>query len=118
MSYHLNIDKYNALKKYAAENDYGYAEIGKIEEPYPRYISFEEIKNLEQNQTLKDYINNVILLKKEFTQEELNTFKTNNKDLNDLAIHTIILNDSTLSNYDKTGTNILIKRSPICNENE
>lgn len=45
MTYHLNIDKYNELKKYCESNGYLYMMV----DPINDYLTFEELKNIEVN---------------------------------------------------------------------
>ncbi len=97
--YHLNIDKYEALARFCAENGYRYAEIGKDPETN-RYVSAEQIKARPVNERLKEYIRNKIKQNGSCTEADLKAARADVKD-----IVCILLNDRTLKNSDRTGGN-------------
>ena len=99
IGYHLNIDKYEALKNYCNQNHYLYAEIAK-DYDNNRYISVEEMIAKPINQSLLDFINDKITTNGVCSADDLNSFGYKLEELN-----TILLNDRNLKNIDRVGNN-------------
>lgn len=57
MSYHINIEKYNALKLYCEENGYEYMMV----DPARDYMTFEELKNKHVPQDIVDRIDSYLV---------------------------------------------------------
>lgn len=107
MSYHLNIDKYERLVEFCNDNGYGYSQVMKAYNS-DVYISVEDIKNRPINNTLAEVVYTVIENKGEFNKSDLENFESNNPDMANTDIYTLLLNDRTLKNIDRKGTNIKI----------
>lgn len=107
MSYHLNIDKYEKLVEFCKANGYGYSQVMKAYNS-DVYISVESIKNRPINKTLAEVVYTIIENKGEFNKADLENFENNNPDMVNTDIYTLLLNDRTLKNVDRIGTNIKI----------
>ena len=102
MGYHLNVDKYETLKSFCNEKGYKFAEIAKDNEAN-RYISAEEIKNLPINNGLQKFIKNKIQQNNVCCLTDLEEYG-----YNVIELITILFNDRSLKNIDRTGANPII----------
>lgn len=107
MSYHLNIDKYERLIEFCSSNGYGYSQVMKAYNS-DEYISVESVKNRPINNKLAEVVYTLIENKGEFNKGDLENFESNNPDTAKTDIYTLLLNDRTLKNIDRKGTNIKI----------
>ena len=115
-AYHLNIDKYDELKRYCIEHRYGYAEIMKPTDS-KGYMSLEMLKDAPINRRLEQFIiERLDLNGKEsplasyFTKEDLCDYKRRFAEGSEQDIYTILLNNRGLRNEDRYGENIMITR--------
>ena len=102
MGYHLNVDKYEALKTFCNEKGYKFAEIAKNYEAN-RYVSAEEIKKLPINKNLQKFIKDKISQNGVCCLADLEEIG-----FNVVELITILLNDRSLKNIDRTGVNPII----------
>lgn len=116
MSYHLNMAKYEALKTYALENGYGYAEIGK-DEKNNCYVSAEELASRPVNQSLKEHILSVISEREGeegggyFGKDDFAVYLSANPGCDPLDVHILLLQSGELKNVDRSGENLkIVKR--------
>lgn len=116
-AYHLNIDKYDELKKYCLLHGYGYAEIMKPNDS-KGYISLEMLKNAPINKRLEqfiierlDYNGKETPGQSYFTKEDFYDYKKQYADGSEQEIFTILLNNRDLRNEDRNGNNLAITRS-------
>ena len=98
IGYHLNVDKYEALKRYCNEKGYRYAQVAKDYDENV-YISAEQIADRETNIDLKNYIVSKIDENGICTFTDLQEYGFEPKDLVN-----ILLLDRTLKNIDRTGS--------------
>lgn len=113
ISYHLNIDKYEMLKRYCEKRGYGYAEIMKAYHT-DKYISVESIKNNPINSELERYIIDTIERNGQktgdgcFTTEDFDAYIAEHGATDLTEIFTILLNNRRLKNVDRVGNGIKI----------
>ena len=113
LSYHLNIDKYEELKRYCETAGYGYAEIAK-EYDAEDYVSVEMLKNAPVNRDLEAFI--IARIEENGTQKGDPTFRE--ADLTEYCethgrverrdVYTVLLNNRDLKNVDRVGNDIKI----------
>lgn len=99
MGYHLNIDKYECLAAYCAENGYLYAEIAK-DDVTKKYVSAAQIKALPQDGQLSAFIHKKIDENGICGGDDLNAFGYDVR-----SLMCLLLNDRSLKNIDRTGGN-------------
>ena len=113
MSYHLNIDKYEHLKRYCEAMGYGYAEIMK-EYNAETYVSVEMLRNAPVNEQLMQYIyakieeNGQKTGEGMFTEADFDAYKRDFGEVDRKEIYTILLNDRRLKNTDRGGKSFRI----------
>ena len=113
MSYHLNIDKYEHLKRFCESKGYGYAEIMK-EYNADSYVSVEMLIRAPINIQLQQYIvdtiekNGVETGEGLFTGKDFENYIARYGDVKKEEVYTILLNNRRLKNTDRTGTNFRI----------
>jgi hypothetical protein len=113
MSYHLNIDKYEHLRRYCEALGYGYAEIMK-EYNAETYVSVEMLRAAPVNEHLMQYIyakieeNGQRTGEGMFTESDFDAYKREFGELDRKAIYTILLNDRRLKNTDRGGKSFRI----------
>ena len=113
MSYHLNIDKYEQLKRFCIDNGYGYAEIMK-EYNAEGYVSVEQLKNSPVNAQLESFIVETIEKNGQetgqpyFTNKDFDEYKKCYGETSRNQVYTILLNNRRLKNTDRTGNDFLI----------
>jgi Holliday junction DNA helicase RuvB len=116
VSYHLNIDKYEHLRRYCEANGYGYSEVLK---PYDsdNYVSMEMLKNEKINEALHQHILQTIENKAASAEEPMFTerdFEAYCKEFGRVdrsAVYTILLNDRHIKNVDRVGKNFMIQKN-------
>lgn len=114
MGYHLNIDKYEALKAYCEENGYLYAEIAK-DERAGAYVSAERLKERGIDGALAKFVAARMEERERadgegiFCRSDLEEWLSGN-DADPCDIISLLLNDRTLKNIDTTGNNLMITR--------
>ena len=99
MGYHLNIDKYESLAAFCREQGYLYAEIARDGESR-HYVSAEQLKGMPVNTALAAFIRGKIEENGICSQSDLLEFGYDVKEL-----ITVLLNDRSLKNIDRTGAN-------------
>ncbi len=102
LGYHLNLSKYDALKEYAKENNYLYAEIAKDFEN-KSYISMEQICSKKINKELEDNIEDV-LNKQDYCEK-----KDIKVEFNPLDLIPILYKHRNWKNIDHFGGNFKIE---------
>lgn len=112
-TYHLNIDKYDELKRYCVAKGYGYAEIMKPNDA-KGYISAEMIKNASVNKELEQFIIDTINRNGAetghgyFTSEDFIQYKKRFGNADESEVYTILFNNRRLRNEDRNGVNMAI----------
>lgn len=113
MSYHLNIDKYEHLRRYCEALGYGYAEIMK-EYNAETYVSVEMLRAAPVNEHLMQYIyakieeNGVKTGEGMFSEADFDDYKREFGEIDRKEIYTILLNDRRLKNTDRGGKSFRI----------
>lgn len=113
VSYHLNIDKYEYLRRYCEENGYGYAEIMKAYDS-DTYVSVDMLEKAPVNQELKDHIRAKLEEKSQngedvmFTEEDFEAYCAEHGKVERQEVYTILLTDRTLKNVDRVGNSFKI----------
>ena len=113
MSYHLNIDKYEHLKRFCESKGYGYAEIMKAYNA-DTYVSVEMLMRAPINVQLQQYImetiekNGIATGEGVFTGKDFENYVTQYGNGSKEEVYTILLNNRRLKNVDRTGTNFRI----------
>lgn len=114
MSYHLNIDKYEHLKRYCESNGYGYAEIMK-EYDSDTYVSVDMLMRAPVNHELEAFIieriekNAAETGEAMFTEKDFEDYIAEHGKTDRKEIYTILLNNRGLKNVDRVGNNMKIK---------
>lgn len=104
LCYHLNLDKYEQLKKYCEANGYGYAEIAK-EFNGETYVSLEQLRTAPIDRELESYIADTIERAGVFTESDFKVYgKADRK-----ALYTILINERKWKNVDRVGDNLRIE---------
>ncbi|MBO7149320.1 MAG: AAA family ATPase [Clostridia bacterium] len=113
-SYHLNIDKYETLKKFCEEKGYGYSEIMKGYNA-ETYVSLDQIYKMPINEGLKSFIlarieqNGANMGESICFQKDIEEFFGGADKVDQLQVYTILLNDRTLKNVDRNGNDFRIQ---------
>lgn len=113
ISYHLNIDKYEELKRFCESKGYGYAEIMRAYDSN-QYISVEALKAAPINQELENYILDTIEKNGNetgegiFTSRDFENFIAEYGATDKTAVYTILLNNRRLRNTDRVGNDFRI----------
>lgn len=112
VSYHLNIDKYEHLKRFCESKGYGYAEIMKSYDS-DTYVSVEMIAAKPVNEDLKNYIRAKIEENGEsgeamFTEDDFTAYCDANGKVEREEVYTILLTDRSLKNVDRIGNSFKI----------
>lgn len=113
VSYHLNIDKYDALKQFCVRNGYGYAEVMKANGA-EEYTTVEELASAPVNAHLEQYIKDTIARKTTaaekgcFTNDDLSVYIAQNGPVDRAEVYTILLNNRRLKNIDRSGNGFKI----------
>ena len=116
VSYHLNIDKYEHLRRYCEAKGYGYSEILK---PYDsdNYVSMEMLKKASIDQALHQHILKTIVAKEAsgespmFTEQDFADYCKAFGAVDRSAVYTILLNDRSIKNVDRVGKNFMIQKT-------
>ena len=113
--YHLNIDKYEKLAEYCKQNGYGYAEIMKSYNA-DEYISIDSLYQKPVNKQLESFIletieNNGKTGEAVFTEKDWKVFNQKYGQVEKSEIYTILLNNRTLRNIDRNGTELKITQN-------
>ena len=116
VSYHLNIDKYEHLRRYCEARGFGYSEILK---PYDsdNYVSMEMLKNAPINEALHRHIIETIEKKAAsgespmFTEKDFEAYCQSFGAVDRSEVYTILLNDREIKNLDRVGKNFMIEKS-------
>lgn len=114
MSYHLNIDKYDALREFCTRNGYGYSMIAK---PMygEKYMCAEDILRLAVDKQLEEHIFATIEANGKaggvgaFTQADFNSYRVTHPDVNEMTVYSILYNNRQLKNADRSGSNLHIE---------
>ena len=101
LSYHLNIAKYEALKKYCTENGYLYAEIAKDEQTN-RYVSAEIVASMPADEELIGAINAAIEEAGAFGADDWERYKLEHG-TTVRELQTVLLNEPRFKNIDRRG---------------
>ena len=112
VSYHLNIDKYEHLRRYCESKGYGYSEIMKAYDA-DTYISVDMLERAPVNQELKDYIRAKIEENGQtgeamFTEDDFTAYCEQNGKVDRAEVYTILLTDRSLKNVDRVGNSFKI----------
>lgn len=111
VTYHLNIDKYDALKAYCAQKGYGYAEITKIGN---KYVSAEMLKARPIDRQLENFIVDTIETRGAatgdgaFTARDFDEYAAQNDGADIADVYAILFNNRALKNVDRNGTGLYI----------
>ena len=101
LGYHLNIAKYEALKKYCAENGYLYAEIAKDEQAN-RYVSAEIVASMPADGELIGAINAALEEAGAFGADDWERYKLEHG-TTVRELQTVLLNEPRFKNIDRRG---------------
>ncbi len=110
-TYHLNIDKYDALKAYCAQKGYGYAEITKIGN---KYVSAEMLKARPIDRQLEKFIVQTIETRGAatgdgaFTARDFDEYAVQHDGADIADVYAILFNNRALKNVDRNGTGLYI----------
>jgi hypothetical protein len=113
LSYHLNIDKYEELKRYCETAGYGYAEIAK-EYDADDYVSVEMLKNAPVNRDLEAFIiarieeNGAQKSDPTFREADLAEYCETHGKVERRDLYTVLLNNRDLKNVDRVGNDVKI----------
>ena len=113
MSYHLNIDKYEELRRFCESKGYGYAEIMKANGANS-YVSLDMMANAPVNAILEAYILETIERTGNatgegcFTPKDFDAYIAEHGPTEKSEIFTILLNNRRLKNIDRIGTDFKI----------
>lgn len=113
LSYHLNLDKYEQLRRYCEDKGYGYAEIAK-EFNAEEYTSLEQLRVAPINRALEEYIIQTIENNERekgegaFTESDLEAYSAQYGKVDRKEIYTILINNRRLKNIDRAGDNMRI----------
>lgn len=97
MGYHLNIDKYDCLSAYCAENGYLYAEIAR-DDSTKKYVSAAQIRALPTDERLSAFVHGRIDESGMCSGDDLKAFGYDVR-----SLMSLLFNDRTLKNIDRTG---------------
>ena len=102
LGYHLNIAKYEALKKFCTENGYLYAEVAK-DEAAGRYVSAEIVAARPVDEALAAAIRTALDEAGVFSAADWAQYKAAHPDVTDIALQTVLLNEPAFKNIDRRG---------------
>ena len=102
LGYHLNIAKYEALKKFCTENGYLYAEVAK-DEAAGRYVSAEIVAARPVDEALAAAIRTALDEAGVFSAADWAQYKAEHPDATDIALQTVLLNEPAFKNIDRRG---------------
>ena len=103
LGYHLNIAKYEALKKFCTENGYLYAEVAK-DEAAGRYVSAEIVAARPVDEALAAAIRTALDEAGVFSAADWAQYKAAHPDVTDSALQTVLLNEPAFKNIDRRGS--------------